>query len=71
MVSQFTKPGQKYKTPAKTDSLCKFYVSLYKQNKGSQMAMKWCLEHGLFTEKKASEVDMLLKLQKMELKHYK
>jgi hypothetical protein len=62
------KPGQKYKTPAQNDSLCKFYTSLYKQNKKSTMAMKWCLEHGLFKEKKAAEIEIILKMEKLALK---
>jgi hypothetical protein len=60
------KTGQKYKTPPSTDSLYKFYTSLHKQNKKSAMAKKWCIEHGIFTEKKSMK--MLLEMQMSKLK---
>lgn len=40
------KEGQKKPTPPESDSIRKFYTTLFKQNKGSEMALKWCLEHG-------------------------
>ena len=58
------KPGQKYETPPKTDPLYRFYVSLMKQ-KQSAMATKWCLEHGVFSEKKATQIDAMLKMEKL------
>ncbi len=54
----FTKPGQKYATPLKTDPLYRFYTSLYKTNKKSKMATEWCLSHGVFNEKKALRLTM-------------
>lgn len=66
--TEFTKPGQKFATPPATDSLLKFYKTLHKQKKDSEMAMKWCLEHGVFTNDKAARIDVLLKLQKLALK---
>lgn len=38
---------QKYPTPEKTDALYKFYTSLLRQRPNSEMAMKWCIEHGV------------------------
>lgn len=64
----YDKPGQKKDTPPPSDPLYKFYTSLYKQNKNSKMAMQWCLEHGVFTPKKAAEVELLLKMEKMKIK---
>lgn len=52
----FSKPGQKYKTPLKTDSLYKFYTSLHKQNKKSKMAIDWCIKHGVFTTAKVTRL---------------
>jgi len=60
------KIGQKYKTPVDTEPLFKFYTSLYKQKKSSAMAIKWCIEHGIFTEKKATK--LLLDIQMSKLK---
>jgi hypothetical protein len=56
----FKKSGQKKSTPPKTDSLYKFYSSLYKQNKKSEMATKWMLEHGCFSEKKSATIALCL-----------
>ena len=69
MKSQLTdpKPGQKYETPSKSDSLYRFYVSLLKQ-KHSPMATKWCLEHGVFSAKKAAQIDAMLKMEKLCVK---
>jgi hypothetical protein len=46
-IPDYFLPGQKYKTPMETDGLRKFYTSLLQQNPKSEMAKKWCLEHGL------------------------
>lgn len=52
----YSKPGQKYDTPSKTDALYKFYTSLHKQRKDSKMAIKWCIEHGVFTKSKVEKL---------------
>ena len=61
------KAGQKYATPPKTDPLYRFYKSLFHQ-KRSPMAVKWCLEHGLFSHKTAIIVDATLKLENLAIK---
>ncbi len=43
----YPKLGQTKPTPSETDSLRKFYTSLLNQNSKSEMAIKWCTEHGL------------------------
>lgn len=44
-----TKCGKKpiKKPPSKNDPLYKFYVSLFKQNPQSKMAIRWLCENGL------------------------
>lgn len=37
----------KVKPPSKNDPLYKFYVSLFKQNPQSKMAIRWLCENGL------------------------
>ena len=54
----FKKPGQKKKTPAVTDSLYKFYSSLYKQNPKSEMATKWLIEHGCLEDDEVIGIQM-------------
>ena len=61
------KAGQKYATPPKTDPLYRFYKSLYHQKK-SNMAIKWCLEHGLFSRRTAIVVEATLKLENLAIK---
>jgi hypothetical protein len=55
---KFSKPGQTKKTPDKSDSLYKFYTSLYKVNKKSKMAIDWCIKHGVFRKDKALRLMM-------------
>lgn len=45
---EFSKEGQKKVTPPENDPLRKFYTSLLQQNLKSEMASKWCIEHGLY-----------------------
>ena len=45
---EFPKVGQIKPTPPANDSLTKFYTSLLVQNPKSEMAKKWCIEHGLY-----------------------
>lgn len=54
--TKFAKPGQRYETPKETDPLYQFYFSLLKQKPDSQMAIKWCLEHGVLSSKKATSL---------------
>jgi hypothetical protein len=63
----FPKAGQKKITPPETDGLYRFYTSLHKQNKKSVMAMKWCLEHGVFTKAKAEKAMLQMQMQKLKL----
>ncbi|GAX73555.1 hypothetical protein CEUSTIGMA_g1006.t1 [Chlamydomonas eustigma] len=49
----FELPGQTRETPPETDPLRKFYTSLLSQRPDSDMALKWCLMHGLLSEKDA------------------
>ena len=65
---KFEKAGQKRATPSSQDPLYIFYTSLYRQNKKSQMAMMWCLEHGVFTKEKAEKLTMMIQLGKLSLK---
>jgi hypothetical protein len=51
---EFPKEGQTKPTPPESDSLRKFYTSLLKQKKDSEMALKWCTEHGLAPKQKDS-----------------
>lgn len=51
---EFPKDGQTKPTPPESDSLRKFYTSLLKQKKDSEMALKWCTEHGLAPKQKDS-----------------
>lgn len=41
--------GQKYPTPEPSNPLYIFYTTLLKQKPDSQMALKWCKEHGIIT----------------------
>jgi hypothetical protein len=52
----FFVPGQKYVSPSDGDGTRVFYESLLNQNPKSLMAKKWCLEYGLLSKDKASEV---------------
>ncbi len=64
---KYSKLGQKHKTPLETDSLRIFYTSLLKQNPNSEMALKWCLERGLLSEKKAQAAIVSLGLAKLKI----
>lgn len=60
-------PGQKKDTPPKSDPLYKFYTTLLKQKPDSEMALKWCLEHGALTQKKAEKALMMIDMQKLKI----
>lgn len=49
---EFSKEGQIKITPPENNSLRKFYTSLLKQKPTSEMAIKWCTEHGLLPGQK-------------------
>jgi hypothetical protein len=66
-TTKFKKIGQKYPSPAKTESLAKFYLSLLKERPNSSMALKWCVEHGLLSPKKSEEAVLMLGVQKIKL----
>ena len=59
----YTKLGQTKDAPPETDSLRIFYTSLFLQNPHSKMAMKWCLERGLLTDKEAQEAILVLEME--------
>jgi hypothetical protein len=65
------KPGQRYPKPDKNDGLCRFYMSLYRQNKNSKMALNWCLTHGLFKTDVATNMCARLELEKLEIANAK
>lgn len=65
---RFNMPGQKKPTPAERDALRIFYTSLLKQRPNSRMALIWCLEHGLLSEKKATMAMLMLETEKLSLK---
>lgn len=44
----FPKLGQVKATPPENDAVRRFYTSLLAQNPKSEMAKKWCVEHGLY-----------------------
>lgn len=50
----FELPGQKRDAPPENDSLRIFYTTLRQQRPESEMAIKWCIEHGLESEAFAS-----------------
>lgn len=49
-------PGQTKETPVETDPLRMFYSSLLEQRPESEMAEKWCLQHGLIDKARVEEV---------------
>lgn len=63
----FDKLGQTKQTPPETDSLRCFYTTLLQQKPSSQMALKWCLEHGLLEEKKTQEAILVLGINKLKV----
>eukprot|EP00198_Chlamydomonas_reinhardtii_P004933 XP_001694269.1 predicted protein [Chlamydomonas reinhardtii] len=57
-------PGQTREAPPETDSLRKFYTSLLEQIPESEMAKKWCLQHGLLSRDEAEKLAAVLKKTK-------
>ena len=64
---ELKKPGQKYKTPPETDPLLKFYTTMLKQKPNSEMAAKWCIEHGVLTPKKATTLLLSMEMKKVKI----
>lgn len=64
----FSKVGQKRSTPPESDGVYRFYTSLLQQNPKSMMALKWCLEHGVFSKSKAEKVALQLQMANMKIK---
>jgi hypothetical protein len=60
--SKFEKHGQKYTTPSKSEGLFVFYTSLLNQRPDSKMALKWCVEHGVFSDTKHTSCQLSLAL---------
>ncbi|BAM42191.1 conserved hypothetical protein [Theileria orientalis strain Shintoku] len=54
-VSNFSKQGQRYMTPPPGDGTRGFYESLYEENPNSLIAIKFCVEYGIFGGSKHSE----------------
>lgn len=48
VIYEYTKEGQKKKAPILNDPLRRFYTSLLRQKPHSQIAINWCIQHGLF-----------------------
>ncbi|AFZ81197.1 hypothetical protein BEWA_006060 [Theileria equi strain WA] len=61
----FDKPGQKFVTPPQGDGTRGFYESLYQENPNSLIAIKFCVEYGIFGGQKHNEIlDKYVALQK-------
>ncbi|UVC50194.1 hypothetical protein MACK_004068 [Theileria orientalis] len=54
-VSNFSKQGQRYMTPPPGDGTRGFYESLYEENPNSLIAIKFCVEYGIFGGSKHNE----------------
>lgn len=63
----FFKPGQTKETPPAHDAVRKFYTSLLKQNRSSTMALKYCMEHGILSEKKLDYAVAYFGLSKLKI----
>lgn len=59
----YPKLGQTKITPPESDALRKFYTSLLKQNNKSEMAIKWCTEHGLMPKQEDNITYSISKLK--------
>lgn len=52
---EYDLPGQTRETPDENDPLRKFYTTLLDQRPDSQMAKKWCVQHGLLPREQAEK----------------
>lgn len=59
----YPKFGQTKDTPTESDPLRKFYTSLLSQNNKSEMAIKWCTEHGLMPKQEDNITFSISKLK--------
>jgi hypothetical protein len=59
---EYKKKGQKKETPPLHDPLRIFYTSLLRQKPHSELAIKWCIEHGLFPDQPDNICSCLSKL---------
>lgn len=50
VMKSFTKTGQKKETPEELDGLRLFYESLHREKPDSEMAARWCIQHGIFED---------------------
>lgn len=53
---EFTKPGQRHATPSPGSGDRVFYESLFKEKPNSEMALVWCIEHGVLPAEEAKRV---------------
>lgn len=53
---RFYLPGQKYPTPDDDDGLRIFYESLLAERPECQMALRYCIEHGLLDREVAGKI---------------
>ena len=67
LVVELTKPGQRYpmESPGSGDFV--FYQTLYKENPRSNMALVWCIEHGVFSHEEAGALLKQYQIAKKEL----
>jgi hypothetical protein len=63
-AATFPKLGQIKAAPPENDALRRFYTSLLKQNPKSEMATKWCVEHGLYPQQ---EDNIHIALEKLSI----
>ena len=54
LVVELTKPGQRYPMESRASGDFVFYQTLYKENPNSNMALVWCIEHGVFSHDEAA-----------------
>ena len=66
--AKYDKPGQTKPTPPENDSLRKFYTSLLSQNPNSEMAIRWCTEHGLVSVEEVLAGQLALQIKKLTIK---
>jgi hypothetical protein len=55
-VQEYSKPGQKQPTPPPGAGDRVFYESLFREKPSSEMALIWCIEHGVLSEEEAQRV---------------
>lgn len=58
------KEGQKFPTPAVSDTARDFFMTLYEENPHSYIATAWLVEHGVFSGHKHDKLVVAYKIQK-------